>query len=713
MGVKWRDRLLDAAANGLEVWMSYAAVEYLFSTAIPLLVHREKVLGETQWRGTVVLFVSYAVWGLVMGLFTGVSIAGAQQLTMEEFNRRNRKLLALLMVATFAANLVLLADQPGRVAALLGIVLVTGAVICNFGATSSSLGLSDFPAAVSVILILPARLAFVNWKGHSEILRVPLTLLATFACLIVATLVIRLPFKIRSKRFWSPALEHFVTAATVVGMIFGPGAVSSIKGQIGGSSSLPTSGRALPNIILITMDTVRADHMGIYGYSRQNTPNLKELLKESSLYTNLTAASSITLTSHASIFSGLYPRSHGAYKQFPGFPLGHPFAEGIPTIATILDSAGYRTIALSANLGFLGPEWGLVRGFGYSWTPRPIPLIESNHKYLLRTLIGKMLHGQHVVNDLYASPPVQADVITHRAISLLNQLTSGQRTPFFLFLNYMDAHWPYRPPAPFDTMYPGRSDRLGVMDEEADGALRNHVDCDGGPIPSGYLAHSVSQYDGAIAFMDSKIGELVQYLKANGLFDDTMIIITADHGEALGDHGSLGHNVSVYQDQIHVPLIVKYPGQPGGSRFDNRVSHVDFLPTILDVVGLARRPDLPGVSLLRLNSSTDRVIVSERHFGPCQDSGGTIPEVQYALFRGSSKIISSSLGIREEYDLAADPNEKVDLYSIAPRLALESVLLDWIRSTPRFREAAQPLNSKQIKRDSEQMRRLRSLGYLQ
>jgi len=199
---------------------------------------------------------------------------------------------------------------------------------------------------------------------------------------------------------------------------------------------------------------------------------------------------------------------------------------------------------------------------------------------------------------------------------------------------------------------------------------------------------------------------MVHYLKKNGLYDNTLLIVTADHGEGLGDHGTLSHNASVYQDQVHVPLIVKYPGSHEAARVEQRASHVDFLPTVLDVAGLAPRQDLPGVSLRRLTSIPDRTILSERHYGPCQTMNTKTPEVQFAVFRGTSKLISSSLGLQEFYDLGKDPKEQNNLYSAAPPVELEAFLREWVRNTSRVRQAQQPV-------DPETLNRLRSLGYLQ
>jgi hypothetical protein len=370
MNIRRRDGLLHAAVNGLEVWMLYALVEYIACAAAPMLLHPEKFLDEAGWRGTAILFVIYGVWGVLMGLLAGVSMDAARDLPLVEFDRRSRKLIILVMVAAFGCNLALLPAQSGRAAALLTIPLVAAAVIFDLGKAGSNPG---FPAAVAGTLVLSARLAVFNWKNLPALMTVPLTLLAASVSLLAAVLAIRLASRLASKvcasRFWSPVLEHGVIVAATLTIVFGPGAVSSINAQMKTPSTPPaTSGKPLPNIILITLDTVRADHMGIYGYARQNTPNLKELLKESTLYTDFVSASTPTLTSHASIFTGLYPQTHGAYKQFPDFPHGRPLAKGVPTMASILNSAGYWSMAVAANNFYLGPEWGLLRDFESSWT---------------------------------------------------------------------------------------------------------------------------------------------------------------------------------------------------------------------------------------------------------------------------------------------------------------------------------------------------------
>jgi arylsulfatase A-like enzyme len=698
--IRRRDCFLQSMVNGIEVWLSYATVEYLFATVIPIMFNRDRVLDTLRWRGTVLLFSCYAAWGLVNGLAAAIAMDSERTLPMARFELRVRKLLIYALVITYGLSLLLVANGSEKLTALLGVLLVAGGVARRYGEIelcSSTLG---GPAAVSLVLIISSRLAMVHLKDWPALLTVPAVSAAVLVSGCLAILTIGLVQRFRS---WNPVLASCLPAVIVIGIVFGPALVSFTRAQIGTASTHSPAEKRLPNIILISMDTVRADHLGIYGYSRQNTPNLQELLRESTLYTRLIAASPITPTSHVSMFTGLYPRSHGVYKQLPGLPMGRPLPQGIPTLASILEAAGYRNIALSANPWFLGPERGMLPGFEHTWTPKLIPLIDPIHPYLIRARMGEFFFNGPIANDFYSSPAVDADIINHRASAVLAQL-SKQQAPFFLFLNYMDAHWPYNPPVPYQTMFPGRNEQFMVRDEE-DAALRMRVDCGGTAIPSGYSAHVTSQYDGAIAFIDSRIGELIGYLRNKGLYENTLLIITGDHGEGLGDHGTLSHNASMYQDQVHVPLIVKYPNSRKAARVDQLASHVDFLPTILDVAGLAPRRDLPGVSLRQLASIPERTIISERHFGPCETMDPKTPEVQYAVFRGSTKLISSSLGVQELYDLSEDPGEKNNFYRMAAPLELDVFLTEWLRNTKGVRQAQLPI-------DSETLRNLRSLGYL-
>jgi arylsulfatase A-like enzyme len=257
------------------------------------------------------------------------------------------------------------------------------------------------------------------------------------------------------------------------------------------------------------------------------------------------------------------------------------------------------------------------------------------------------------------------------------------------------------PPAPYDRMYAGKDAGFTTakFNDVLDKLMIGHR-----PLGSGVREHLVSQYDGAIAYEDEKLGELISYLKDKGVYANTMIVITGDHGESFGEKWVMRHDTSVYQNQIHVPLIVKYPGQTKADRVDALASHVDLMPTILEIARVEAPPGIQGVSLLHLAEEANRDVAAE--FSGNYTPGFNLPCCKYALYSGTRKFIYSLHGSPEIYDLAADPSEDHNLYRPdAPEsVALRARLNLWSRRTaPRF------LQSDKV--DAEAVERLKSLGY--
>ena len=231
---------------------------------------------------------------------------------------------------------------------------------------------------------------------------------------------------------------------------------------------------------------------------------------------------------------------------------------------------------------------------------------------------------------------------------------------FFLYLNYMDAHWPLIPPEPYDSVFPGKNRQFMTEDYfrllRAVLAGQRHVSRQ-------QSAHLNSQYDGGIAFMDRALNQLMRRLREMGVYENSLIIVTADHGEAFGERDLLGHLVSVHQEEVHVPLIIKFPGVRQKALRHERVSGVDVMPTILDVLGYPLPPGLEGRSVRSLKEGEGRILFSESYPSP-----GYVAINRYrfqrqerAVFSGSLKLISSTAGKRALYDLARDPGERDDL----------------------------------------------------
>lgn len=468
----------------------------------------------------------------------------------------------------------------------------------------------------------------------------------------------------------------------------------------GNVPAAPRAGRNRPPVILIVLDTVRAAHLSVYGYSRETTPNLKKLSDDAMVYKHAIAASDHSLSAHASIFTGLYPSHHGVYFAPPDFSVPTPVGPQLRTLAEILLDAGYRTIGVVANHGFLNHAFGFSQGFQHFDQRVPVRFLAHLRGHYLREAARSVLAAG--VNSPQADLAYRtAEEINGEVFQLLDEI---HQEAFFLFINYMDAHSPYRPPPPFGTRFPGRHDQLVDWDRAAgpgaaDVPLRHAI------IPA-VRRHIESQYDGAIAYLDSQLAALLARLKQLDLYDDSLIIITSDHGEAFGDKGLTGHGgVSVYQDQIHVPLIVKYPGRLRRGTSHDLVSHVDLLPTILEAAGLSRPAEAQGQSLLG-PIEPDRSVISESFSTPFQSTLRP-RRVERAWIAGRFKFISSTAGKRELYDLGNDKSEVQDLSAIYIDVAqaLESSLDEWVSAATRRSPAPVLL-------DRHTTERLRSLGYI-
>jgi arylsulfatase A-like enzyme len=294
-----------------------------------------------------------------------------------------------------------------------------------------------------------------------------------------------------------------------------------------------------PDVVLIVLDTVRADHLTPYGYARETTPQLAAFARDAVVYRNAIAPDTWTASSHASLFTGLMPSTHGVrYVGAEHSESGvHALAADVPVLAERLREAGWKTAAFVGNDGFLDPVFGLARGF---------------ERYQRKD----MLPAANLVS------------------TVVPWLKRREGRPVFLFLNVMDAHEPYAAPPPYDRMFPGRGDGLPAK-----------------PVPgqtpdAATTAHWISQYDGELRYVDDRLAELFAALRETGRYDGALVVVTADHGELFGEHGRWGHGGAPVRELVHVPLIVKYPGNARRGVEARPVSLADVPATILSVLGL-------------------------------------------------------------------------------------------------------------------------------
>jgi arylsulfatase A-like enzyme len=345
-----------------------------------------------------------------------------------------------------------------------------------------------------------------------------------------------------------------------------------------------------PNVLLIILDTVRAASLSLYG-GRASTPNLAALAANAVVFDRAVSTAPWTLPSHASMFTGLWPHEHGADWRVPldGRAL---------TLAEVMAQRGYRTGGFVANLVFTSREHGLNRGFQ----------VYRDYRRSARAL----LRSASLVQTITTSPALRRltgfrEVMGRKHGAAVNEEflaweASAGKAPWFAFLNYYDAHQPYLPLPPYEGRYssglpPRRFDHLRYWNVEADVA-------DWGDLSPDQVALEHAAYDESITSLDADIGALLGELRHRGVLDRTIVVITSDHGELFGEHGSHGHGSSMFWRSLHVPMLIAWPGRlPSGQRISRPVSLRDLGATILSLAFPDAPVALPGAPFPFANDS--------------------------------------------------------------------------------------------------------------
>jgi arylsulfatase A-like enzyme len=409
-----------------------------------------------------------------------------------------------------------------------------------------------------------------------------------------------------------------------------------------------------PNVVLISIDTLRADHLGCYGDPRGTSPHIDRLASEGVLFENGFSPTAWTLPGHASMFSGLTPRRHGATR------VKTAIREDVPLLAEILAQNGYATAAV-VNAPFMQAKFGFSRGFDTF------------------TYVAKLEVAQHQQ-------------------AVLNTVRRGGEKPFFYFFHYMSVHDPYAPEESFNRFVGTYELPIEVTGQRML-QLWRALDAGEKSLNADEVRFLDDLYTGGVLSVDARVGEILDLLERLQLADDTVVIFTSDHGEEFMEHGSIVHTKTLYDEILRVPLILRGPGVPRGERVRSMAALIDVVPTVLGLVDIASPPGLDGVDLAAYwndDTNPERLLEIETNWinGARGKRGIRTPTRKL--------IVSLETGTKEYYDLVNDPAETNNLYPHPGAEELRRAL----------GKQSEPTAGGEVVLDPKDIAALKALGYL-
>ncbi len=420
------------------------------------------------------------------------------------------------------------------------------------------------------------------------------------------------------------------------------------------------------NVIYIVVDALRADHLGYYGYKRRVSPNIDRIAERGTVFEKAFASLPMTQPSFATQFTSLYPVSHGILRN------DRALSPKAVTLAEILVKNGWDTAAI-VGASNLDSVFGLNQGF-----------------QLYEDSLGYKANPEIKMIDRMKRWERRAEEVTRLAFRWLDHRKSSKN--FFLMLHYYDPHKPYQPPAPFDAMFERGTDKKSEWN---------------------------ALYDGEVAYADQQLGILFKKLEAMRIMENTLFIITADHGEGLGDHDWGGHIWKIYDEAVRVPLIFYGPGIPAGKRVSFMVEHLDLTPSILEYLNLPLLPHFQGKSFIPNVNTGEKlrnyVLLQKAkppwNFKELEPEWKKFPYTQWAIRSESAKFIWSSDRKYEFYDLKRDPHELNNLFESDRKRAMQ-LFREGVEYRARFGTYNYAIPAVRKKGDNDAEEALRALGYL-
>lgn len=452
-------------------------------------------------------------------------------------------------------------------------------------------------------------------------------------------------------------------------------------------SAQQAEGADRPNVLLIGIETLRADHVGCLGYFRDTTPTLDKLGKEGVVFSRAVATSSWTIPAVMSVFTSLYPGVHRTTDYRKKLP------EKTGTLAEVLKKNGFMTAAFVSST-VLDSRYGFSRGF------------DLYDDFSVQLALGLDLFGKNETAEqgIFSGAPT-SEPLNRAAISWLRK---NHHKPFFMFVFYFDPHSDYVPPAPFDTVfeaaYEGSIDGHGIAFEPKRSTCPPKRDLD----------HLMALYDGEILYTDGYISELLEKFEEYGILDRTLVVVFGDHGEQFYEHGSASHGWTLYNEVIDVPLIFRWPSMAAkGTTVSAIVSQVDVMPTILDYLDIEYDGFVQGSSLRpAIEGQKDKL--HEVVYAELNVEGNKV--FSAAIGKDHKFILDLNNGGKELFDLSRDSRERENVYPariLRGPAPLEGRLIRYLADNERL--AAQLCgaeDSQKVELDEAHIRRLKALGYL-
>lgn len=568
----------------------------------------------------------------------------------------------------------------------------------EFRAASASTcaGLGTF-AAIAAFVVLPQV---------GAVFLLPAAVGATLIALLLRELLAWTP------RLWRPA--PWVALGALV-LLAGALTFSVRGGATAGARTTAAVSAPRPNVLLVTIDTLRRDHLGCYGSENAKTPTIDALAAESVRFLDATSQANTTGPSHTTILTGMYPNAHGAVSN------GVRVSSDVRTLPELLSQAGFSTGASVSGFTLCQGACGLAPRFEYydddlcawPWMPEV-----AGRLRLFRVIMQ--------VANLSGLRPERADRPANETIdSALAWLDSRDRSrPFFLWTHLFDPHAPYEPPPPFDRMH---------APETADVPTRNWYTLstqERRALVSDprQVEHMRALYRGEISFVDREVGRLVERLRASGEFENTLVILTSDHGEGLGEHGYwFDHGTFLYDTELSVPLLIRFPGaKDAGRQVAEQVRLLDLTPTVLDSLGLEIPTNLSGLSLLPAlhgSGAGPRPSYAQGELSGLL-SGYDLDGRKLSLRNNGRKLIWTSdhwldsVRIPESwelYDLGRDPGEQSDALGAKAPVTAEGPILESAADMREHLQTWRELTAEDETRKPltpEVREQLKNLGYL-